>query len=108
MKAGDLADRPEQADGGADGGQAEEQRDAGGDDGAEGEQEDDQRAAEGELHGLRLVGRLLVGERVALGGAAVLLDAQLGMSLLDGGDGGERGLGRLDQLRLVLLTPRAG
>ena len=39
-------------------GQAEEQRDAGGDHGAEGEQQDEQRAAEGELHGLGLVGRL--------------------------------------------------
>ena len=36
----------------------------------------------------------VVGEGVALGGAAVLLDAQLGMSLLDRGDRGERGLGR--------------
>jgi hypothetical protein len=103
MKAGDLADRPEQADGGANRGEAEQERHAGGDDRAEGEQQDDQRGTEGELHGLRLVGGLLLGEGVTLGGAAVLLDAQLGMRLLDGGDGGERSLGHLDQLRVVLV-----
>ena len=42
-------------------------------------------------------------EGMALGRAAVLLDAQLGMSLLDRGDRGERGLGRLDELGLVLV-----
>ena len=89
----ELADRAEQAGGGHERGDAEQQRDAGGDGGAEREQQDQQRAAHREHAPPWPRPRAPAAERVLLGGVAVLLDAQLGMRLLDGGDGGQRRVG---------------
>ena len=109
MKTGELAERTEQADGGDDRGHAEQERDAGGDGRAEGEQQDEQRAAHRELHVARLVGGSLLVEGLALGRGAVLLDEQLGMGLLDGGDGGERGArGLLERLDVLARHPCPG
>ena len=84
-------------------GDPEEQRDAGGDGGAERDQQDDQRADQRDLHLLGLVGAPLRPGGLRLRRGAVLGDEQLGMSLLDRGHGGQRGVGdRLELLELRL------
>ena len=113
MQRSELADGPEQPGGGHEGRDAEQQRDAGGDGRTEHEQQDDQRADHRDLLRLRLVRTLGGAERLALGRAAVLLDEHLGVRLLDGGDGCERGVGDglerlLLLLRLVLPGQREG
>src|SRR5918998_5070809 len=102
MQRDQLAERREQTGRRDDRGDAEQQRDAGRDERAERDQEDQQRPAHRDLLLLGLVLALLRSEGVALRRAAVLLDAQLGMGLLDGGDGRD-GLLRELLARLLLL-----
>ena len=113
MQGSELADGTEQPGGGHEGRDAEQQRNAGGDGRTEHEQQDDQRADHRDLLRLRLVSALGGAERLALGRAAVLLDEDLRVRLLDGGDGREGGVGDglerlLLLLRLVLPGQREG
>ena len=87
----ELGDRAEQADRPHDRGQREQQRKAGGDERAEGDDEDHERDRQREELGPLEV--LLEGGRQRLAGAGVaeLLDAQVGVGLLGGRGGGERG-----------------
>jgi hypothetical protein len=79
---GELADAGDHAHRADDGGEAEQERQAGGDEGAEGEQQDDERDRERDRLGLvEVVGEHLV-DGLAGARAAELLDAQLGMGLL--------------------------
>jgi hypothetical protein len=99
----ELADRPEQSDGGRRGAGAEHEREAGGHDGAERDQQDDQRQGAGDQLGLLAVLGVLRRDLLGGGGIAELLDPHLGIGLLDGGDGGER---LLDELLGVLVRAR--
>ena len=101
----DLADRREQAERAHHGREAEQQRHAGGDQRAEGDDEDQQRDRQRERLGALEVLLELRVERLGGGGVAELLDAQLGMRLLGGGDGGQRGVDALLGLLHVARAP---
>ena len=73
-----------------DGGGAEHQRDAGGDERAEGDEQDDQHQAVGDEVRLLAVLGVLGGDLLGGRDLAELLDADAGVRLLNGGDGGER------------------
>ena len=85
----ELADAGHEAHGGHHGGDAEQQRQAGGDERAEREQQDHQRDRQRERLGLLEVVLEHLRDGLAGAGVAELLDAQLGVRLLGGGGGGE-------------------
>ena len=75
----------------------------GGDERAERDQQDDQQQGVGDGLDLLAVLRVLRGDLLGRRGLAELLDAHVGMGVLDGGHGGER---LLDELLGLLV--RAG
>ena len=94
-----------------DGGSAEQERDAGGDERAEGDEQDDQRQAVGDSRTSRVS---FASCRDGLGGRHVAerLDAHVGVGLLRGRDGGERGVDALSRVldlarQLVVHDDRA-
>ena len=95
----DVAGAGDDAEGGEDGRQGEQQRDACGDESAERDHEDDERDREREHPGLAQILRDGGGDRVDGAGHAELADVELRMRLLGGLDLGED---RVDLLRRLV------
>ena len=92
----ELARDGQEAEGGHDGREAEEQRNPGGDSGAEVDQQDAERQWDGrELRPLK-VGRDRVVDRLLTAGGAEALDGEAGVRGLDAGDGLEDRLDAVD------------
>jgi hypothetical protein len=96
----DAGNETERAD---HGGEAEQQRDAGGDECAEGDQEDEQRGRQRERQRLGGVLGVLLGECLVHACAAELADENVRVGVLDLVDRGDRRLDELVGLGLVAL-----